>query len=157
MLLTIDRLKPCPAWKKARIPKGATQSHFPSWQCSITYGKTGSLTHYKHSAEKFNPLQLTHQTWLLLNITYSHQWITYLLSSALVHTKMWKYGSMDGSQQREKILLAWHSQFARKMGKCITGDVIQLKKARFIILSNLTCFLKEKIRISYLYTWYNEL
>ena len=28
--------------KKARLPKEVTQSHFSSWQCSITYGKTDS-------------------------------------------------------------------------------------------------------------------
>ena len=36
-------------------------------------------------------------------------------------------------------------------GKCITSD-----EALFIILPNVTCFFREKIRISYLYIWYIE-
>ena len=38
----IDQFEAFPVWEKIRIPKEATQSHFSSWQCSITYGKTGS-------------------------------------------------------------------------------------------------------------------
>ena len=45
-------------------------------------------THWKHSAGKFYPMRLTHQTWLLPIITCLHRWVTHLLSSALVHTKM---------------------------------------------------------------------
>ena len=41
----------------------------------------------------------------------------HLLSSALVRTKIWKNRSMNGSQQKGKILLAWYSQIARKVGK----------------------------------------
>ena len=38
-------------------------------------------------------------------ITNLHRWITHLLSSALICTKMWKKGSMNGSQQKGRLLL----------------------------------------------------
>ena len=58
---------------------------------------------WKHSAGKFYPMRLTHQTWLLPITTCLHRWVTHLLSSTLVRTKMWKNGSMNGSQQKGKI------------------------------------------------------
>ena len=59
-------------------------------------------TCWKHSAGKFYPMRLTHQTWLLPITTCLHRW-SHLLSSALVRTKMWKNDSMNGSRQKEKI------------------------------------------------------
>ena len=41
-------------------------------------------TRWNHSAGKFYPMRLTHQTWLLPITTYLHRWVTNLLSSALV-------------------------------------------------------------------------
>ena len=58
---------------------------------------------WKHSAGKFYPTHLTHQAWLLPTTTCLHWWGTHLLSSALVHTKMSKNCSMNGSRQKGKI------------------------------------------------------
>ena len=58
---------------------------------------------WKHSAGKFYPMRLTHQTWLLPTIICLHRWVTHLLSSALIRTKMWENGSMNGSWQKGKI------------------------------------------------------
>ena len=71
----------------------------------------------KHSAGKFYPMRLTHQTWLLLITTCLHRWVTHLLSSALVRTKMWKNGSMNGSRQKGKIFTGVVSTNCPKDGK----------------------------------------
>ena len=57
----------------------------------------------KHSAGKFYPLRLTHQTWLLPITSCLHRRVIHLLTSVSVRTKMWKNGSMKVSQQRGKI------------------------------------------------------
>ena len=43
-------------------------------------------TRWKHSAEKFYPMRLTHQTWLLPIIICLHRWVSHLMSSALVRS-----------------------------------------------------------------------
>ena len=46
------------------------------------------VTHRKQSAEKFYLMRFNHQTLLLPISTCLHRWVTHLLSSALVRTKM---------------------------------------------------------------------
>ena len=75
-------------------------------------------TRWKHSAGKFYPMRLTHQTWLLPITTCLHRWVTHLLSSALVRTKMWKKWFDEWfAAKGEDFLLAWYLQIARKMRK----------------------------------------
>ena len=51
----IHRFEPFPRWKMVRIPKEATQNHFSSWQCSITYGKIGSRHVGSTQLKSYNP------------------------------------------------------------------------------------------------------
>ena len=44
----------------------------------------------KHSAGKFYPMRLTHQTWLFSITTCLHRWVTHLLSSALIRTRIFR-------------------------------------------------------------------
>ena len=73
-------------------------------------------TRWKHSAGKFYPMRLTHQTWLLPITTCLHQWVTHLLSSVLVRTKMWENDS-NGSRQKGKIFTGVVSTNCSKDGK----------------------------------------
>jgi len=76
-------------------------------------------TRWKHSAEKFYPMQLTYQTWLLPITICLYRWVTHLLNSALVHMKMWKNGSMNSSRQKGKIFTGVISTNCPKDGKNI--------------------------------------
>ena len=59
--------------------------------------------HHLNIVWSFIRTRLLHQTWLLPITTSFHWYVTYLLSSASVRTKMWKNGSTNGSQQKGKI------------------------------------------------------
>ena len=72
--------------------------------------------------------------------------VTHLLSSVLVRMKMWKNGSVNGSQEKRKIFTV--VVFTNRDWQAIEPT---LNKALFVVLPNLTCFLKESIVISYLY------
>ena len=67
---------------------------------------------------------ITHQTCVLPFIICLHRWVTHLLSSTVVHTKMWKSDSMKSSRRKGKIFTSvvfinWPKYGERK---CIISD-----------------------------------
>ena len=92
----------------------------PSHTRKPVRGTLGTLS------RKFYPMQLTHQTWLFPITTCLHQWVMHLLSSAFVHTQYKKMARWMVHSRRERFLPTWHTS----------------NQAFFIILINLTCYLK---------------
>ena len=99
-------------------------------------------TRWRHSVEKFCPMRLTRQTWLLPIATCLHRWLHALAEQ--------RFGSY-------KDVKKWlDERFAAKDGVVFTNCPIEAKnslkkamehalnKAHFIILPNLTCFLGKK-------------
>ena len=76
-------------------------------------------TRRKHSAGKFYPVRLTHQTWLLPIITCLHQWVHALAEQrfgSYEDVKKWLDEWMIRSKSG-KFSLVGYSQIARKMGE----------------------------------------
>ena len=72
---------------------------FSSWHIFLR----DNAPSHTHSAGRFYSAQLIHQISILLITTYLHRWVTHLSSGALIRTKMWKNGSVNGSQQKGKV------------------------------------------------------
>ena len=80
-----------------------TDGHYSSYEWSLPTVKMVHSTLETLSWEALYPIQLTHQTWFLPITACLHQWVTHLLNSALAHRKIFKNGSINGSQQKRKI------------------------------------------------------
>ena len=101
--------------------------------------------HRKHSAGKFYPVRFTRQIWLLRITTCFHRWITYLLSSALFPTKMWKNGSLNVSQQMGKeFYCRGILKLPERWKKCVTSDGAHFEWNTFYHSSRFNVFFKEK-------------
>ena len=127
--------------KKKAEPKEATQSHFlhdndPS--------RTAKPVRERLEALNWEVLYRTAYSPDLVPSTCLHRWVTHILSSALVRTKMWKNGSMNGSKQKGEVFTGMLFTNFAKDGKMYNKQwSIFLNKTLFIILSNLTCFLRK--------------
>ena len=79
-------------------------------------------------------------SWEVILTTCLYQWITHLLSSTLIRTKMWKNGSTNGSQQKGKDF------YWRGILKCITRDGAYFEWSTFYRSSefNVFCFGKSQ-------------
>ena len=120
---TIDRfeLKNWLARKKATIPKEVTQSHFSSWRCSITYGKTGSLNLGSTQVASCTPCGL----FTRLNsfrLPRLHRWVTHLLSSLWFVRRYEKIAWWMVRSKRGGFLLAGIHKLSVRWGKCTISD-----------------------------------
>ena len=119
----IYRFELFPAWKRARIPKEATQSHFSSWQCSITYSKTNlmvSIEYNKPGLQHVGSTQLRSSTpcGLLTKPDCFRLPLACIDWSRTCRAALWFIRRCEKMirSKRERFLLAWYSQIARKMG-----------------------------------------
>ena len=104
-------------FEKARVPKETTQSHFSSWPCSITHGKTGSRHVGGIQLESYTSCGLLTRLGSfrlpLVSIDGSYTcWATVWFARRCEKMTQWMVRI-----KREILLLAWYSQITRKMGK----------------------------------------
>ena len=66
------------------------------------YRQNRFAARWKHSAGKFYPMKLTHQSWLLQSTTCLLRWVTLLLGSALVRTTIFKKRLDEMSAAKEE-------------------------------------------------------